>query len=654
MHITWDQYGVPYITGDDDNDVTYGVGVATATAHAGEVLELYGIARGTSAALWGEERFVKEDVFHAQVRLDDVIDTWFDAQPASTMERIAAYCDGFNATCDANPALGAERRAVLPIAPRDVVAQMVRTFTRFSTLDGAQRAFQTWLPSSDIQKPGSNGWAVAGSKSSTGNAMLVINPHLGWMGMHRWFEFRTTSPGRNVHGVTLLGLPWVTIGFNDQVGWTHTVNTLPHFSVYELHLDGDRYEFGGETRTLEVSEAKIEVRDSAPITVPVRRSVHGPVVTAPDGVTVATRIAGVWDHPLTGVLEGWWQAGMTRDVEGVIGTFHEHGLPMFNVLAADSSGSILAGFLGTPPNQDAATFDQLKNGRLPGDDPSYLWSDVHPMAAMPYVIDPACGWVQNVNETPWWFCEPPLDPSAYPANITPEPGALVDVRSPASRGLLNALGDTITPEGILSVKWSTRCQLADVILDELIDAARKEDDLADAADVLAAWDRHASTDSVGYPLFAVWFIASGPEAIRNGLHASGAPSPGAMPTRLHDPEAAVGWLRGAKLTLGLLGFPIDVTLGQFAQMQERDLSVGGDGGFVSLGVMKDLEPLPNKEGKWVAQYGDTYTGLVEFTPEGARAQVVLPYGNVSEPSAPQYTPQVTLFQQSQLRPVPNF
>lgn len=639
MKITWDDYGVAYIAGADDSDVTYGVGVAAATAHATEILELYGIARGASAALWGEERFVKEDVFHAQVGLDDVINAWFDAQPASAMERIAAYCDGFNAACSDDPALGTLRRDVLPVAPRDVVAHMVRTFTRFSTLDGAQRAFEAWLPSSDIQKPGSNGWAVAGSKSSTGNAMLVINPHLGWMGMHRWFEFRTTSPGRDVHGVTLLGLPWATIGFNDNVGWTHTVNPLPHFTVYAID----------ESMITQTSEVKVDVLGSEPVTVQVRRSEHGPVVTAPDGVTVAVRIAGVWDQPLTGAMEGWWNVGLQRDVEGVIATFHEYGLPMFNVLAADRNGSILAGSLGTPPVIDASC-TQVKESRL---DPALVWTETHPMNAMPYVINPDCGWVQNVNETPWWFCEPALDPAAYPAGIAPDPGALVDVRSPASRALINALGEKITPEGIMSVKWSTRCALADVILDELIEAARKEDDLADAADVLEAWDRYANSDSPGYPLFAVWFISSG-AAIRTGEHATGAPSPGAMPTRLCDVGAAVGWLRGAKLLLGLLGFPIDVTLGSFAQMRERDVSVGGDGGFVSIGVMKDLEPLPNTEGTWVAQYGDTYTGIVEFTPEGAKAQCVLPYGNVSEPSAPRYTTQIDLFQKSQLRPVRGF
>lgn len=639
MNITWDDYGVPYITGSDDNDVTYGVGVAAATAHATAILELYGIARGTSAAVWGAE-FVKEDTFHAQVGMDGVIDTWLAGQAPSTMERIAAYCDGFNATCAADAALGTNRRDVLPVAPRDVIAHMVRTFTRFTTLDGSQRAFEPWLPSSDIQRPGSNGWAVAGSKSSTGNAMLVINPHLGWMGMHRWFEFRTTSPGRDVHGVTLLGLPWATIGWNDNVGWTHTVNTHTAFTIYAVD----------DSIAVDTSEVKLDVAGGEPVTVQVRRSVHGPVVTAPDGATVAVKIAGVFDAPLTGAMEGWWNVGLQSSVEGVISTFHEYGLPMFNVLAADKKGSVLAGFLGTPPVVDAS-YAQLKETRI---DPSLLWSDVHPMSAMPYVINPECGWVQNVNETPWWYTEPPLDPSAYPAGISPDLDGLVDVRSPASRGLMQALGDTITPEGIMSVKWSTRSALADVVLDELIAAARKEDDLADACDVLEAWDRHANRDSAGYPLFAVWFISSGPDAIRNGLHATGAPSPGAMPTRLHDVEAAVGWLRGAKLMLGMLGFKIDVTLGEFAQMRERDLSVGGDGGFVSIGVMKDLEPLPNAQGVWVAQYGDTYTGLVEFTPEGAKAQVVLPYGNVSEPSAPQYSPQITLFAANQLRPVPSF
>ena len=653
MELSWDEYGVPYISGDDDNDVAFGVGRATALAHATEALELYGVARGRAAAVWGGDRFVAEDTFHAQVGLDDVVTTWFDAQAPAVLERIGAFCDGFNAACDENPGLGTARREALPVEPRDVIAQMVRTFTRFSTIDGRQRAFPVWLPSGEpVGLPGSNGWAVSGAKSSTGNAMLVINPHLGWQGLHRWFEFRTTSPGRSVHGVTLLGLPWATIGFNAKAGWTHTVNPLPHFNVYELALDGDRYEFGGSTETLDTREVKLEVRDAAPVTVIVRRSVHGPVVTAPDGVHVAVRIAGVFDAPLTGALEAWWEMGQADDVNELLAAAHRHGIPMFNVLAADHRGSVLAGYLGTPPVHGTATYAQCTGGRLPGDDPAYLWSNVHPMDAMPYVIDPDCGWVQNVNETPWWYCEPPLDPSAYPTDIAPAPEALVDVRSPASRALVKALGDSISPEGILGVKWSTRSALADVVLDELIEAARKEDDLADAAEALANWDRYANSDSPGYPLFALWFISSGAVAIRDGLHAAGAPGPGEMPTRLADPAAAVGWLRGAHLMLGMLGHRPDVTLGEFVTMRERDHAVPADGGFVSIGVMKDLEPLPGLDGSWVAQYGDTYVGLVEFTPDGARAQCVLPYGNVSEPSAPRYTTQIDLFAASRLRPVP--
>ena len=53
MQITWDRYAVPTIEGDDDADVVRGIGYAQAVAHAGQVLQLYGKARGTAAAWWG-------------------------------------------------------------------------------------------------------------------------------------------------------------------------------------------------------------------------------------------------------------------------------------------------------------------------------------------------------------------------------------------------------------------------------------------------------------------------------------------------------------------------------------------------------------------------------------------------------------------------
>ena len=643
VSIEWDEWGVPTVTGSDDLDVCYGAGYAQATAHATQVLELYGIARGRAAALWGES-FVAEDMFHVQLGLGAVTDQWWAAQEDQTRTRIDAYVDGFNAACEDNPDLGTTRREVLPVTSRDVIAQTVRTLTRFGTMDGRGLAFAPYLATA-----ASNGWAVSAKRSATGRAMLCVNPHLGWSGFHRWFEFRSISPGRSFHGVTLLGLPWQTIGFNEHTGWTHTVNPVPLLNAYALDLADDEYPFDGETRRLEIQEQKIEVRGSAPVTALARRSVHGPVVTAPDGADVAVRIAGITDSPATAALEGWWQMSVARDVHEVVAAARRKPLPMFNLLAADSDGAVAAAFCATPAAHEKATFDDLLS-RLPGDDPAYLWTDVHPATSMPQVIDPECGWVQNVNETPWWYCHPPLDPTAYPSAIAPPLHQLGDTRSPYSRDRLETL-QTISPDDLLALKWSTRVVLADVMLDELCAAARQEPDLVAAADVLSSWDRFARADSPGYPLFYLWLIASIP-AIRAGTLVVGEPSPGELPTRLGDPADAVNTLRVVVGLMDGMGLPINTSIGEWVQMREGTVSVPADGGTASAGVLKDMEPVPVGDG-WSASYGDTWVALVEFQPDGPPlAQGLLVYGNTSEPSAPSYRTQIDLFAQNKLRPIP--
>src|SRR3954469_18580041 len=114
MQITWDRWAVPTITGDDDVDVVRGIGYAQAVTTANDILELYGLARGKAASYWGAE-FLGEDTFTAALGLDVKTDEWLAAQLPETLERIAAFCEGFNEACAESPERGGNRREVLPV-----------------------------------------------------------------------------------------------------------------------------------------------------------------------------------------------------------------------------------------------------------------------------------------------------------------------------------------------------------------------------------------------------------------------------------------------------------------------------------------------------------------------------------------------------------
>jgi acyl-homoserine-lactone acylase len=48
-------------------------------------------------------------------------------------------------------------------------------------------------------------------------------------------------PLLNASGVTFPGAPVIAIGFNDYLGWTHTVNSIKNADLYELRLVNGGY-----------------------------------------------------------------------------------------------------------------------------------------------------------------------------------------------------------------------------------------------------------------------------------------------------------------------------------------------------------------------------------------------------------------------------
>ncbi|MEU5561103.1 penicillin acylase family protein [Streptomyces globisporus] len=646
VQITWDRWAVPTVVGKDEFDVTYGVGYAQAQTNAALVLELYGTARGEAASRWGPD-FLDEDTFTARLGLKAQTDMWVTAQQAETLARIAAFCDGFNQACADHPALGAGRREVLPVEPRDVIAHVLRVFVRFATMDPAGLAF---APDALLTSAGSNGWAVSGQRSTTGHAQLIINPHLAWQGYHRWFEVSTSHPGRDFHGAMLIGLPWHNLGSSPAIGWGHTVNPIPNLTVYGLHTDdSNHYLFDGEVRPLQTVEHRIDIRGQDTVTVLERRSVHGPIVTAPDGVDVAVRVAGSLHHPATSALEGWWRMSLATSVEELFATHDAMPLPMFNMIAADAHGSIGALYCGTPPALKSAVFEDTRR-RLPGNDPRWLWHAVHPASDMPRVINPASGWVQNCNDVPWLFTDPPLDPAQYPNAIAPDVWQVDDLRPYASRTWL-AQQPSISPQAMLGLKYTKRALLADLALDDLCAAAAASEDLRRAVDVLTAWDRHCHHDSAGYVLFLMWGLLNVAGLPHHTLLKRPA-EPGTMPGPLLEPDKAVETLRTAVTTLTALGVALDASIGQVCTIGEGHNAIPADGGSGVLGVLKSLELMPaSTQDRMRVLLGDTYISHVRWGDKGTRQMDnLLVYGNTTESSAPSATSQYPVWAADTLRP----
>lgn len=88
-----------------------------------------------------------------------------------------------------------------------------------------------------------------------------LNPHLAWVErFERFFQAQIVAPGVNFTGVTLVGFPVPLLGFDDNHGWTHTVNTADACDVYQLDVQGDQYRLDGVLRPFESTTQTLKVK----------------------------------------------------------------------------------------------------------------------------------------------------------------------------------------------------------------------------------------------------------------------------------------------------------------------------------------------------------------------------------------------------------
>ncbi|MWP07763.1 acylase, partial [Escherichia coli] len=78
---------------------------------------------------------------------------------------------------------------------------------------------------------GSNGWAFGTAATDNGRGVLLGNPHFPWTTTNRFYQVHLTVPGKlDVMGASIAAFPVVSIGFNKDVAWTHTVSTGRRFT----------------------------------------------------------------------------------------------------------------------------------------------------------------------------------------------------------------------------------------------------------------------------------------------------------------------------------------------------------------------------------------------------------------------------------------
>ena len=659
-----DDFGVPHILAQTEEAAAFAFGYAQAEDHALEIGRRYIRARGEEALHFGQ-RGVENDFNMA--RFDNMAEARRGLDDVSDLYRrvIAAYAAGVNAYVS-------QHRSELPPWMPVITAVDVLASTRASAVnDLAGPSLPRQLrqkyegesaaePASEWRdQPGSNAFALGGSRTASGKPILLGNPHLSWSSLY--WEAHVRVPGQiDFYGSTLAGIPVLRAGFNDRLGFVTTNNAPDLDDVLTLQVDPSRpdsYSFDGGSRRLTRRDLSIKIRtDDGTVRQESRTfwSTHlGPVIHRN-----STRVFTVTSSRL-GVryFEGFYVASRARSLRDWLAAMRQNLVPTSNFTYADADGNIL----------------YLWNGRIPvrpnGGDYSLdvevtrtadLWSRLHPIDELPQLLNPAGGYIQNANNPPQFVSlQDPIDMTRYPSYF--ERGALA-LRPQLALDLLERARNMTVPD-VIRLKFNTRMLLAERIRPELLAAVRAtgnaSDDLRAGAAALEAWDGTVGAQSRGAVLFQTFWDAY-TNAIRQPFAQRWDPlNPASTPAGLADRGEALRQLEGAvRATRAAYGSET-VAWGEVNRFRFGSVDLPGDGASGTYGTFRVMRFDRTQasqarvagnlgDGQSLLGFGDAWVLLVDFA-EPVTGWSVLAYGQTTDPASRHSADQIRIFQAHDLR-----
>jgi acyl-homoserine-lactone acylase len=554
------------------------------------------------------------------------------------------YVAGINDYVKQNPQnINEKYKIVLPVTLQDVMAHIQRVlhFTFLFSQDDLENSKEDWN-----KQKGSNAWAIAPSRSASGNAMLLANPHLYWGDLFTWFEVQLNLPDANIYGVSLVGTPALGINFNEHLGYTHTVNTLDGADLFELTLVNGGYEFDGEIKAFDIDSVELKIKSGDSLQTElliVKKSIHGPVVNEDNGKALALKVVAL---DASQIFKERWEMATSTNLDEFEASMKGLQTPLFTVMYADNKGNILHLFGGQTPKRPSGDYDWA--GVVPGNTSETLWNEVHSYEELPRILNPESGWLQNANDPPWTTTFPEeIDPSNYPDYMSPRK---MGFRAQRSARMLED-DNSITYDELVEYKFSTQMELADRVLDDLLDAASIANDkeIKNAVRVLNRWDRTADNASRGSVLFKHWVDDMNfPDDFALQWNER---SPTQLPDGLKDRTMAVHRLYGAAKEVKEKYGRLDVFWGEVFRLQRDGLDLPANGAPGDpYGVFRTsyFKPIDDNKQKIIA--GDTYVAVIEFG-DSIRANGVIGYGNFSQKGSIHRTDQLKLYSDKKLRPI---
>ncbi len=686
-----DDFGVPHVYGTTDADAVFGMLYAQAEDDFPRIERNYVWATGRLAEDLGEDA-LWSDLRARLYMTESEARAALEAAPPWLQELCVAFADGLNYYLATHPEV--ETRVLDRFEPwmpmfffegsiggdiEQIPLDGIEAF--YAPLEGggrpavdlAARRARRQRPDPDAaerlafarEPVGSNGFALAGSRTASGDAMLLINPHTS-------FYFRgemhvASEEGLDTYGAVTWGQFFVYQGFNADSGWMHTstgVDFMDEFMLDVVRTGDDTlaYAYGEDLRPVEELETTLRVRTEAGMDerrYPLFRTAHGPITHATEGRWTATRIN--WD-PVNALRQSFLRT-KAQGYEEFLEVMQIRTNSSNNTVFADSQGNIAYFHGNFVPRRDPR-FDYSEP--VDGSDPATDWQGLHAVEETVTLLNPPNGWIQNANSTPFTAAaQHSPRREDYPVYMAPD---LENYRGVHAVRVLTSARD-LTPDSLIELAYDPQLPAFEKVVPGLVEAFDQSGapaGLRDPVETLRTWNFEVGADSVAMTLAHFYGMrlnreAEAPEGLRGieRFDSFGTALPAAERLRVFQAtvsqlDADFGTWRtpwGEVNRFQRLDGAIDQRFDDAQPSLPVGLASGRWGALASYGARRS-EPTATHPGtkRIYGTGGNSFVAVVEFG-EPLRAKSLLAGGQSGDPASPHFLDQAQRYVDVQFKDV---
>ncbi len=649
--IVRDQWGIPHIYGKTDADAAYGLTWANAEDDFKSLQQPFCAIRGRAGEVLGIDG-AAFDVIAFLLDLDKVVgaDFYKELSP-EFMKILSASAQAINDYAAANPKEVLLKKGLFPITERDIVqtyvigsALMSNAAFDFAKIIEEELSNEF---SRKMEQRGSNAWAFSKNKTQEGTTWMISNSHQPLEGFLSWYEAHVNSE----EGWNMLGAKFSTgvslfVGTNENLGWTHTVNWPDLSDIYQLTMHKDKkehYQFDGEWLPLEKKKFKFKVK-IGPLKIPISKtyyfSKYGATIKNKDGY-FAVRMSATMNFK---AAEQWFYMNKAQNFKEFKEALNMQGIGSLSLIYADKEDNIFFLSNGLFPERSP---EYNWKGIVAGNTNETLWeADFYSLKDLPQIENPSCGYVFNMNNTP------------FSATCAPENVKVEDIektmgfRTQETNRSLRFIElmkeyekGKISYEEFKKIKYDTQYATATFYsagiqnMDRILELDPEQyPDIKDILAKLRNWNRSSDVDNEDAPVASLmlnYIVRELSKRVRM-FEVNNIPD-----------EMLVKALRFSKKHLKKHFGSINIPLGKLQK------HVRGEVEYPMQGLPENLAAMtyePHKKGRLKAYAGESYIQLVQYDENGVKSiESVSPYGASAHEDSPHYTDQMELFVQQKLK-----